>query len=251
MRKSLIAAAVAALALAGASVVYATGVVTQHYESGVSPSKAGTVKKPKPVALKLHLFVTTSDGSVPPAANHDLIYFATGIALNSTKFKSCALETLNDSSKGPSACPAGSKIGGGTAKAHIGSDPKGQDESITVTLFNGPKGKAVEIYLNGTSPAQIQGAFQAKLVPIRSGPFGLKLDTVIPKSLYEPITGLFTPLTDFNVSIKASTRVKGVSYGYVTTFSCPKSKKWPFKAIFNYANGSPPDTAKTTVSCSG
>ena len=69
MRKSIVVAVAAALALTVAAVALADGVVTQTIQAGVSPSKAGTTKKPKPITLKLHLSTTTSDGTKPPAAN--------------------------------------------------------------------------------------------------------------------------------------------------------------------------------------
>jgi len=247
LRKSLVAAVAAALALTVATVALADGVVTQTIQAGVSPSKAGTLKKPKPITLKLHLSTTTSDGTKPPAANHVVIYMARGLTFNGAHFKSCSLATLNDSNQGPSSCPSGSKIGGGTATGNIG---QGSDEQLTVTIFNGPKGKSTEIYLHGTSPAAIDAAFESKLKPIRGGPYGYQLISDIPQNLYEPVPGLFTPLTDFNVSIKAITRVKGVQYGVVSTVSCPKSHKLPFKGTWNYANAPQQDNAQTVVSCS-
>src|SRR5207248_1568529 len=119
--------------------------------------------------LKLHLFATTSDQSQPPAANRVIIYMGRGLIFNGAKFKSCTLEQLNDPNRGPQSCPAGSKIGGGTATGNIS---QGSNEELTVTLFNGPKGKATEVYLHGTSPAAIDAAFESKLTPIRGGVFG-------------------------------------------------------------------------------
>jgi hypothetical protein len=245
LRKSVIVGLALAVALAGAAVVQATGVVTQNLKVVVSPSKAGTTKKPKPVTLKLHLYSATSDGSKPPASNKVVIYLARGLLFNGAKFKSCSLATLN--STGPSACPAQSKVGGGTATGNISP---GQDEQLSVTLFNGPKGKALEIYVQGTSPAAIAAAFESKLSTIKGGPYGYKLTSTVPQNLYEPAPGLFTPLTDFNVAVHATTRVKGKQYGLVATTSCPKTRKWPFKATYNYANSPAQDNAQTTVKCS-
>lgn len=250
MRKSLVALIAAALALTVTSVALAVGATVQHFEVGVSPSKAGTTKKPKPITLKLHLSTTTTDGSQPYASNHVVIYMARGLIFNGAKFKSCSLATLNDQNQGPKSCPAGSKIGGGTATGNIGQNT---NEQLTVTLFNGPKGKSIEVYLHGTTPAAIDAAFESKLVPIRSGAYGYKLVTDIPQNLYEPVPGLFTPLTDFNVTTKASTKVKGVTYGITATTSCTKHK-WPFRATWQYVNSPSPstdiDTVDTTVACS-
>lgn len=249
MKKTLIAACVAALALVVAAVAMAASTHSQTYDATVSPSKSGTAKKPKPITLGVHLQAHTTDGSVPPASKHVVTYFGRGIVLNGAPFKSCTLDTLNDPNKGPSACPSDSKVGGGTATAHLGNDPGGPNESITVTIFNGPKGKSVLFHLKGTTPVAVNAAFAGKIIKIRSGTFGYKLDVTIPKSLYNPVGATYTPLTDFNVKIKAIKRVAGKQVSLVSTISCPKSKKWPFKGVWDYANAPEQDNAQDLVAC--
>lgn len=251
MRKTILLGAVAVLALAlGVSAVFAAGTVQQNLKTNVSPSKAGTAKKPRPVKLSLRLYSTTSDGSVPPASNHVIVWMPRGLVFQGAKFPACSLSTLNDPNKGPTKCPSGSKIGGGTATASVGTEPGSQTEALKVTVFNGPKGKSVNLYLLGTQPAAVAGAFASKLTPIKRGAYAMKLDTRIPQNLYEPAPGFFTPLTDFNIAIKATRRVKGKQYGVVASTSCPKTKRWPFKATWNYANAPGQDNANTKVICS-
>lgn len=250
MRKTLIAACVAALALVVAAVAMAATTHSQKLDATVSPSRAGTAKKPKPITLQVRLTGSTNDGSVPPASKRVITYFGRGIVFNGAPFKSCTLETLNDANKGPSACPAESKIGGGTATAHIGDDPNGPDESLVVTVVNGPKGKTTLFHLKGEKPVAVNAAFAAKIVKIRSGAFGYKLDVTIPKALYNPVGTTYTPLTDFNVKIKAIKRVAGKQVSILSTISCPKSKKWPFKGTWEYANSPTQDNAEDKVSCS-
>jgi hypothetical protein len=250
LRKTVIAACVAALALVVAAVAMAATTHSQTIDAAVSPSKAGTTKAPKPITLQVHLAAQTSDGSVPPASKHTVTYFGRGIVFNGAPFKSCTLETLNDPNKGPSKCPTESKIGGGSATAHVGNDPNGPDETLQVTVVNGPKGKSTLFHLKGTVPVAVNAAFAGKIVKIRSGAFGYKLDVVIPKALYNPVGTTYTPLTDFNVKIKAVKRVSGKQVGILSTVSCPKRKKWPFKATFEYANAPEVDNAQDLVSCS-
>lgn len=249
MRKTLIAACVAVLALVVAAVAMAASNHSQKYDATVSPSKSGTATKPKPVTLGVHLTGSTSDGSVPPASKHVVTYFGRGLVLNGAPFKSCTVDTLNDPNKGPSACPSESKIGGGTARAHIGNDANGPNEDLVLTVFNGPKGKSVLFHLKGTTPVAVNSAFAGKIIKIRSGAFGYKLDVTIPKALYNPVGTTYTPLTDFNVKIKGIKRVKGKQVGLVSTISCPKSKKWPFKGVWDYANAPEQDNAQDLVAC--
>ena len=254
MRKPLLAAFAAALALTvGVVAVNATGVVTQNLKPNISPSTSGTAKKPKPVKLSLHLYATTSDGSVPPASKRVIVWFPRGMTLQASKFKSCSATVINDPNQGATKCPSGSKVGGGNATARIGSNPDSPTGTFTVTVINGPKGKTVFLYLQGSSQNvhSITGTITAKLVPVRTGPYSTKFDTTIPQNLYEPAPNVFTPLTDFSISIKATTRVKGIQYGYVATTSCPKkTHKWPFKATWNYANSPGQDNASAVVKCS-
>lgn len=251
MRKPVIGAITAVLVLAlTAGVALATGVVTQTLKATIGPTKAGTAKHPQPVKLGLRLYGTTSDGSVPPASNHVIVMLPKGLSFFGSKFPACSLATLNDQSKGPSKCPSGSKIGGGSAVARIGTNPDSPTETLKVTVFNGPKGKSVLIYLLGTEPANVSGAFPGNLIPVRSTKYAMKLDVKIPQQFYEPVPGFFTPLTDFNTTIKATRRVKGVQYGLVSTTSCPKSRRWEFAATWNYANAPGQDNANTKVSCS-
>src|SRR5205085_1220520 len=90
LRKSLTTGLIAAFVLAiGAVAVYAAGNVVQTMKATVSPSKAGTAKKPKPVKVGLHLSTATNDGSVPPASNHVILFLPRGLIFQGSKFKSC------------------------------------------------------------------------------------------------------------------------------------------------------------------
>ena len=69
--------------------------------ANISPSKAGTTKKPKSVKLQIKLTTTTTDGSVPPSANHVILFLPRGLIFQGSKFKSCSAATINDPNKGP------------------------------------------------------------------------------------------------------------------------------------------------------
>jgi hypothetical protein len=221
----------------------------QRLDAKVTPSKSGTAKKPKPIQLQVTLTGSTDDGSVPPASKHVVTRFGKGIVFNGAPFPSCTIETLNDANKGPSKCPAGSKIGTGTARAHIGNDPTGPDEDLVVTVFNGPKGKSTLFHLKGDKPVAVNAAF-AGAIKKDTGKYGYKLDVTIPKALYNPVGDTYTPLTQFSVKIKAVKKVKGKSVGILASTSCPKAKRWPFRAEWEYANSPTRDTAEALVKCS-
>jgi hypothetical protein len=248
LRKFVIAACIAALSLATAVTVHAA-VVKQTLDGGLTPSKSGTAKKPKAAKLDLHLFATTDDGSNPPASKRVQVRLPRGLAFNGSKLAQCTLAAIQDSSKDPdTVCKKGSKIGGGSAKAKLGSS----DINLTVRVYNGPKGKSVLLRLDtapGANPA-VHTGFEAKLKKLSGGPYGFLLDVTIPKSLYNPLQGVFTPLTDFKTTVKSVQRIKGKQVSVVTTTSCPKSKKWQFKADWEYADSTARDTASDVQKCS-
>ena len=248
MRKTLIAACVAALSLViGVAVVHAAA--KQTIDGVLSPSKAGTVKKPKPVSLALHLFVTTDQGEQAPASKRVQVRLPRGLVFNGAKLASCTKAIVQDSASDPDKkCKKGARIGGGSAKAMLGDTVI----NLVVRVYNGPKGKSVLLRLDtpqGATPA-VHTGFEAKLSKIASGPYGVLLDVQIPKSLYNPIGTVYTPLTDFKTNIKSIQRIAGKQVSVITTTSCPKSKRWQFKADWDYANSDVKDTASDSMKCS-
>jgi hypothetical protein len=253
-RRGLAAIALAIAALFGLSSVAQATTNVGKLDLKLSPSKAGTKKKPKGVKLNFHLTLGTDDGTSPPTTKETVVSFGKGIKFNASKFPSCSLATLN--SKGPKACPKGSKVGTGSATALVGGSPgepaPTTTETLKVTAYNGPGGKKYELYLDGDSPAVIKQAIEGTLSKA-SGDYGYKLDVTIPPNLQQPVPGVFAPLVDFKVNTGGTyTKKKGkkkTKYNYIETTSCPGGK-WPFNATLTFAND--PSTLETpiTQSCS-
>ena len=224
--------AVAACSVAGVTAI-AQAATTQTLNASVSPGKAGTPKKPKGVKLTVGLATRTNAGEPIPASSRAVIELPKELRLNGKHFASCTLANAAKNS-----CPPGSRIGTGAAKANIA----GQVADIPVIAFNGNKGKSLMLYLNITKPVVQQAALEGKLS-------GRTLTVDVPPALQQPVPGLFTPLTDFQVSIKASVtkRVKGkrTKINYVELIDCPASKKLSFKSTNTYADGSQGPTAPT------
>jgi hypothetical protein len=256
-RRGLATIALAIGALFGLSTV-ANAATVSTLDLKLSPSKAGTKKKPKGVKLNFHLTLGTDDGTSPPTTKETIVSFGKGIKFNASKFPSCTLAKLNAS--GPSACPKGSKVGTGSAVALVGGSPgepaPTTTESLKVTAFNGPKGKTYLLYLDGDSPANIKQAIEGKLGSA-SGDYAYKLDVTIPPNLQQPLPGLFAPLVDFKVNTggtytkttKSHGKTKKTKYNYIETSSCP-SGGWLFNAALTFANDPSTVNAPTKQTCS-
>ena len=253
-RHGLATVALAIVALFGLSSIAQASTIVPKLDLTLSPSKAGTKKKPKGVKLNFHLTLGTDDGTSPPTTKETIVSFGKGIKFNASKFPSCTLSTLN--SKGPSGCPKGSKVGTGSATALVGGSPgepaPSTTETLKVTAFNGPKGKSYLLYLDGDSPAVIKQAIEGKL-GTATGDYGYKLDVTIPANLQQPVPGVFAPLVDFKVSTGGTyTKKKGkkkTKYNYIETTACTGGK-WPFNAELTFANDTSTINAPTTQNCS-
>ena len=238
MRKYLIAALAAVLSIALASIALAQN-AGPDVTAKVTPTKAGTKKKPKNSTLKLFVKNNQTDATV------DTITVSLGkkIKLSGKGFKYCTANTLN--TQGSSACPAGSKAGGGTAHAVVG--PGHAPVSFTVDAFVGSKNTII-FYTQQESPGTIRKGLVGK-VSKASGKYGSKITIKIDDDLQQPAPSVFSGLVDLQTTIKAK---KGKHY-LVSTTGCEKKKhnvavKFSFKPNTTFpATGSAQGT--TTSSC--
>ena len=104
--------AMAVAAVFGFSTVAQATTLKSDLTIKLTPGGAGSSKKPKGQTLNYHVTVGTDDGTSPPTTATTTVSFGKGIRFNASKFPSCSQATLN--SKGPSACPKGSKVGTGS-----------------------------------------------------------------------------------------------------------------------------------------
>jgi len=232
---------VAFLATALAAVV-AVGVaqavdVDQGIIVKVSPSKKGTKKKPRNIKLSVETTTKPKDPNAPAfATTRAIIHFDKNLVFGGSKFKSCTKAQVQSNEAN---CPKGSKVGKGTATGVA----LGQTTNLTITAFNGPKGKKIELHVVAAFP-QIDSVIEAT-IKNDTGAYGKKLVVPIPANLQQPIPNVYATLTDF------TTIVKGTAKGtpYVGLIGCPKDKKLRFAGDFDYSDGTSAKAA-TTVACS-
>jgi hypothetical protein len=224
LRKYLIVALAAVLSIAVASVALAAN-AAPDVTATLSPSKAGTKKKPKNASLKLFVKNNQNDATVDTIT----VNIGKQVKLSGKGFKYCSASTLNtqglkDASGNPT-CPAGSKAGGGTAHAVVG--PGHAPVAFTVDAFVGSKSSII-FYTQQVAPGTVRKALVGKVTK-GSGKFGSKLTIKIDEDLQQPAPSVYSSLVDLQTTIKAKT---GKHY-LVSSTGC-KSKKHNFGVKFNF-----------------
>ena len=249
-----VAAPIAAQAAAGTGPDGTTATITPLF----SPNALGK-------ATSTNVTVTSANpnnqGSVPPPTTATDVYLPAGTVLNAGAFQTCSKAMLD--SQGPSACPAGSKVGSGTATVGAVIGSSALTENATVTAFNGPpqNGHSVlELYAVGTTPISAQLTIEGVLSSAPA-PYGYVLHFTVPPIATVP-GGPNASIESFQVTVgatkgasstRASAAVKRKSKKkksrrkskakaptaatYITEpRSCPAGG-FPWKAVFTYANG--------------
>jgi hypothetical protein len=244
LRKLLIGAAVLAV-VAIPTVALAQNpapVVTNDVK--ITPSKAGTTKKPK--AAKFSFTVVNSSES-KTTVKQIVLELPKGVKLDGTKLDSCtADELINNGS-----CPSGSKLGTGVSYAFIVAPTPPPDcvgtkgaaagcLTFNATFYVGGKNAlTVGLETGGDAVAPLTGKITKS---------GRKLTIDIPPSLQSPAPGSYSALSQLAGSFSRSKTVKGKKYSFVSTTSCPSSKKWTVKSTFGYAANTAPAPANKSAS---
>lgn len=201
--------------------------------ASLSPSKAGTKKKPK--STKLHLFVQNNN-SQRSASALDIVSPKT-IVVSGKGFPVCSQAKLE--SAGKASCPKKSKIGTGTSAALLGVNT-GTPQPLTfkVTAFAGGA-KKINFYLEGV---ELSGLKLVAPGTIK----GHTLHVDIPQAAQQPIPGTFAGLKSLDTTLGASLKKGKKHYAAVAAIGC-KAKKDTFKTTITFIdNGVSPAGQVTT-----
>lgn len=232
MRKTLIAAlgGIVALSFGVASATGQTAPGGATVEPSFKPSKAGTKTKPRPT--KLTLKVANEDDS--QTASKMVIHLPKNLKISTKGIGKCNPSKL--ANQGPTACPAKSRVGTGTAHARVNvNDPAtaGKYSTFNVTavvtgsnkldFFLSLQGLELEVVAKGTLKSA-------------SGRYGKKLDVILPKEAQNYL-GAYNGFKDLNVPIYK----KIGSNSLFRLDGCPSNRLLPFKVDITYvANPAPP-----------
>jgi hypothetical protein len=236
-----------AIAVMGAFVLTAVGASVSSavdpdikMTASISPTKHGTKKKPRKVKLVVKLSTTPKQGEPAFAADSTVVHLAKELVFHGNALPSCkSSQVQSDNTK----CPKGSKVGQGTAAGVA----LGLTENLTVTAYNGPGGKKLELLVNGSAPLQIHSVIEGVLAK-DTGLYGNKLVVAIPANLQQPAPGAYATLEEFDTTINAVTGKKKVPY--VSDIACNKTKGLAFGVDYHYQPDGTTKSTTTTAPCS-
>lgn len=238
MRKSLAAIVAVPTVLVMATVAFAQNPAPKiDVTASVSPTKAGTKKKPK--SEKVNLLIVNSAESKTSASKIEISFPAT-LKLSTKGLKTCSVATLD--SQGKAACPSGSKAGSGTAAALVNpssATPAPLNFDVT-TYVAGKNLLAFYLQQQGTDSG-VQQALPAKIT--KSGK-GQKLTINIPENLQQPAPGVYSALQQ----IKNSLSLKSGKNALVTSVGCAKKKHKIGVKISYVPNPTPPAASSASDS---
>jgi hypothetical protein len=237
------AALAAALAFAAAGTAEAGPNTQQVVSMKLSPSKAGTKKKPANVRLTFEAATTEPDGSQPPTITNVELYFPKELRFNPSKFATCSMADLMPGD--PSVCPRASKVGTGSAEALAAAGAIRAQPALTA--FNGAAGNELILYTSLQTPINLNQAISARLSKT-GGAFAHKLTMPIPSNLQEPIPGIVATITKFSATIGGTVKKNGRKTGYIELVGCPRSKKLKIRGVFTTRDGQQL-TAENTTPC--
>jgi hypothetical protein len=198
-------------------------------DAHVTPSKAGTKKKPRGVKLSGSIHWKSESGVEPPIVTAFNILISKGGVFNGGKYPKCAQAKVNRN--GPSGCPKKSIMGSATGAAYA-------DDVITrpkVTFVNGGA-KNICFYTVLTNPARVRTCVPGKITKLKGDPkWGYRLRATVPEVL-QVVAGVPIALRD----LKWSAGGKPWAKDWIATTSCPKGNKWPFEVetFYLYEDGS-------------
>ena len=234
MRKYLIVAIAALTAMAFTAVAIAQ-TPAASMKVTIKPKKAGTKKKPKNSSIEL--FIKNNDSK--KTLDQLVITSPKTFKLSTKGLTKCDESTLETG--GPSACPKGSKVGGGEANALLGvngNSPQPLHFDVTA-IVTGPKNIAFHLHsdapsLDIVSPGTISGR---------------KLTIQVPDVAQQPVPGVFAGLVDIHTTLKGK---KGKKYLASTTGCKKKKHSFTTKLVFtdNGVSDPTPITVKGSSKCS-
>jgi hypothetical protein len=244
LHRLAVAAVAIGVLLAAAATAGARTVVT--IDGRATPPISRFTLTPQILSLELDLrFASDVADELPGTVARATVFFPHGPRVNGALFPSCNPQRLLRQRGRPSACPRGSRIGGGTA---LGTSPsfEGVNERLTVDLYNGPRGRSILFYLRGLNPVAISGMINASFTPLRGGRWGYRLSLRVPENLQEISPDILASLLRFTTRVGGSVRVREggrtVRRGYIEALACPPGALVPVRGVFGFRDGSSAST---------
>jgi hypothetical protein len=220
-----------------------------------SPPIIAFTTKPHALSLKVDTrFRSDVPDELAATVKKATIFFSHGPRVNGALFPSCNPQKLLRMRGSTRACPAGSRLGGGTARGTAESFEE-VIETITVDVYNGPRGRSLLFFLRGRNPVDVSGMIQAPLKRLRGNrKWEYKLTMPVPPNLQEIGPDIFASLISFSVKVGGTVKVREggrtVRRGYIEALACPPGALVPVRGEFEFRGGERTET-DGYVACGG
>jgi hypothetical protein len=210
------------LTVAGTALALAQEVVPIQItaKAKVTPNKAGTPSHPQGVKLDVKTDISIPDDYDPPLVNTVDVWISKGGLYNGAKFPTCSESAM--AHRGLAACPKGSIMGHGRAKARADT----VFTYPTITVVNGGP-RAVYFYTVLTRPARVSQPVKATISKA-SGKWSYKAHAEIPRNL-QIVAGI--PLRFDELHVKAGVK------DWLATIGCPAGNRWSYHAEAAFDSG--------------
>jgi hypothetical protein len=234
----------AALAMTAVAVAqYALPVV--QVEGKVTPTNAGTKKKPKNGSASVSFTVNRESAST---VQQFAFHLPKHVKISGKGLRYCPATQIN--AQGPTECPKGSKVGKGSANVLVG--PNRFPVTLKVDVYAGSRDE-IAVYLSGLTPIALRG-----LINDAPAPYGQKVTVDIPQQVQQTPAGyVYLTGVDIKLGPKRGTTGKGrkkKKTNFVGVTGCPGDKTHDFLVRLTMAdNPNPPAQrvvdSKDTVAC--
>ena len=245
-----LATAIATFVCSTGSFAYSTGSALAADSATTSASIAPSLTPDRlgaRSALTFQIDYFGGEYGVPAPVRRSVLRFPQGFGLEIPVLRSCSAARLL--ARGPSGCPAQSRLGGGHAllEAHAGTENIA--ESATLSAFLGPPrnlSATVEVFAHAYTPLEEEQVLSGEVRPAEP-PYGEELVMTVP-----PIpTLVFEPeasVVSFSLTIGPNADGSAAPGDAVRLPSRCPAGGFPFAGEFTYADGST-GTAKVESPC--
>jgi hypothetical protein len=179
------------------------------------------------------------EDGVPAPLSHVVVHLPAGLGVSFAGMRTCSEGALR--ARGPRACPAGSRIGGGSTLVETRFGSETISEEAAVQIFAGPGrsgARSLEFTAQGLTPLEERVTFAGLLQPDRA-PYGMKLVMSIPEV---PTLATLPGASTVRLSLRVGPAGAGhgaarVAGSIHVPRACPAGG-FPFAADFAFGDGS-------------
>jgi hypothetical protein len=197
--------------------------------------------------------IAAPGGALPPALTRLKVRLPAGMAVDTTGLATCRAAAL---SRGPSGCPASSRVGAGSVAVEVPLGEVTRLERAVLTVFNAPRRRGrttLLFYAAGRVPIATQLVFTGVIVPSALGQTieaAIPLIPTLPEAPDAAIVAMASTLGTRQLAYYRTVgrrRVRIDPKGATVPARCPAGG-FPFSAAFGFDDASSA-TAAATVAC--